>query len=214
MRRLTIVMLTLATALVIAVPASAKKDNPGPPDPEPLAGTTCVSPWWEGDIKDGDGDGWSDDFEIVLNAEQQNACIDIMTDTAGTWNITVEVTGGDGARTMTIIPRDAVAPGDSCGGEGRRGSSIYDPWVLPHPDDLRFDVIPASTVNACTDDDQAGIGYFAETVERLSSDGFIETEIVSIPTNEIHPLAFLVFTQGLRGDDEVTLFVDLPDAGL
>ena len=213
MRRLAIVMLTLATALVIAVPASAKRDNPGRSDPEPLAGMTCVSPWWDGDIKDEDGDGWSDDFVIVLDAKHQNACIDIMTDTPGTWNITVEVTGGDGARTMTIIPRDAYAPGDSCGGEGRRGSSIYDPWVLPHPDDIRFDVIPASTVNACADDDQAGIGYFAETVERLDPDGIIETQIVSKPSTELHPLAFLVFTQGLRGADEVTLTVDLPDAG-
>ena len=145
-----------------------------------------------------------------LDAGNDGTCIDILTDAEGTWNVTVEVTGGDGARTMTIVPRDAVGPGDSCGGQQRRGTSVYDPWVLPHPDDPRFDVIPVATVNACPGDDEAGVGSFAETVERLV-DGVIETEIVYEPTDEAHPLALLIFTQGIRRADQVTVTVDLPE---
>ena len=204
MRRIVMLTLTLALVLLIAVPAFAKKDKPPvPPAGEPIPGTTCVSPWWEGDIHDTDEDGWSNDFEIVLTADEPDACIDVLTKVSGIWNITVE---GEGARAMTIVPRDAYAPGDSCGGEQRRGDAVYESWTLPHPDDARFDVIPASTVNACPDDDESGIGYFAETIERPSGD----VEIVSIPTDEVHPLALLVFSQGLRRNGTVTVSVDLP----
>ncbi len=112
MRRLTIMLLELATALLLAVPATAEKpDNPGKPDSEPVAGTTCVSPWWDGDIKDNDGDGWSDDFTIILDKNNQNGCVDVLTEFAGAWIATVQVEAGDAPRVLTIVPRDAVGPG-------------------------------------------------------------------------------------------------------
>jgi len=214
MKRLLIILLALATALLFAVPAGAKKpDKPGKPDREPLAGTTCVTPWSDGDIKDKDGDGWSDDFTLLLDANNESACVDVLTNTAGPWHVTVTDLSGDGVRNMTIVPRDAYAPGDSCGGEGRRGSTVYDPWVFPHPEDPRgFTEIPVATVNACPGDDEAGIGLFAETVEwDVNSDGLVdENDTVMEPTGETHPLAFLVFTQGLRRTDAVAVHVDLP----
>ncbi|MDK1039611.1 MAG: hypothetical protein QGM46_06230 [Actinomycetota bacterium] len=120
MRRFTIMLLVLATALLLAVPATAEKpDNPGKPDSEPVAGTICVSPWWDGDIKDSLGedglpgkDGWSDDFTIILDKNNQNACVDVLTEFAGVWIVTVQVEAGDAPRVLTIVPRDAVAPGE------------------------------------------------------------------------------------------------------
>lgn len=220
MRRFSIMLLVLAMVLLAAAPASAKKGGiPGPPDREPVAGTTCVSPWWDGDIQDSNNDGWSDDFTIILDKDNPGACVDVLTEFAGVWTVTVEVLAGDAPRALTIVPRDAVAPGDSCGGEGRRGPSVTEPWILPHPDDPRgFAVIPAATVNACPGNDEGGVGEFAETVERdvhvddvVNSDGVVdETEILMEATGEVHPLVFLVFSQGLKKTDSIAIHVTLP----
>jgi len=215
MKRLSIVLLALATALLVAIPASAKKGGtPGPPDREPLAGTTCESPWWDGDIK-------VDDFEIILDAGHPDACIDVLTEFAGQWKVTVRDLAGDGLRSLLLVPRDAVAPGDSCGGERRRNAAVYDDWTLPHPDDPRewlprdasgVPIIPAATVNACPGDDEAGIGLFAETVEwDINGDGVVdENDTTMEATGDPHPLALLVFSSGLRKGDQIVIHVDLP----
>lgn len=206
MRKLMIVLLALATALAIAAPAAAKKpDNPGKPGgDEPLAGTTCVRP----------PSLVTTDFISFELSEggPEDACFDVLTTLAGVWHATVTpVTPDARVRTMTIVPRDAYAPGDSCGGEGRRGwDAIQAPWEFPHPDDPRFDVIPAATVNACPGDDPGGVGQFAETLDTFDDEGnLVFSEAVMDPDPDTpHPLAFLVFTQGLRGT--VRIDVDLP----
>ncbi|MDK1019933.1 MAG: hypothetical protein QGM46_06235 [Actinomycetota bacterium] len=80
-------------------------------------------------------------------------------------------------------------------------------------------MIPAATVNACPGNDDGGVGEFAETVERdldhvgdvVNSDGDVdEFEIVMEATGEVHPLVFLVFSQGLKKTDRIAIHVDLP----
>ena len=221
MKRLLIILLALATALLFTVPAGAKKpDKPGKPDPEPNAGTTCVTPWWSGDIKDTDEDGWSNDFTLILDADHPDACIDVLTKVEGQWKVTVRDLAGDGLRSLLLVPRDAVAPGDSCGGERRRNAAVYDDWTLPHPDDPRewlprasgVPIIAAATVNSCPGDDEAGVGFFAETVEwDINNDGVVdENDTTMEATGDPHPLALLVFTSGLKRSDVVAIHVDLP----
>lgn len=202
MKKTLILLMALATALAIAAPAAAKKpDDAGKPDNEPLAGTTCVSRWWESpELKTS-----TFSFELTEGGDDF-ACIDVLTSTAGVWEATVTpVTAGARVGSMTIVPRDAYAPGDSCGGEGRRGwDDIQAIWTFPHPDDPRFDVIPAATVNACSGDDPGGDGQFAETVESLDAEGNLISETVMEPRPwEPHPLAFLVSTRRLRGTVEI-----------
>jgi len=222
MKRLLIILLALATALLFAVPASAKKGGiPGPPDPEPEPPnvTTCVSPWWDGDIMDSDEDGFSDDFTLILDAVNEGACVDVLTEFAGQWFVTVELLEGKGPRSVLIVPRDGT-PGDSCGGYRLRGDAVYDLWTLPHPEDPReqllrdsngVPLIPVATVNACPGNDEAGVGFFGELIERdTDDDGDVdETVAVMERTDEPHPLALLVFT-GLKGDDRIAVHVDLP----
>ena len=177
--------------------------KPDRPDDEPAAGTTCVSPWWAGDVR-------TDDFTITLGPDQTDACVDVLTEHAGPWLITVT---GSGARSLLIVPRDAYAPGDSCGGVRLPRDQIYSTFPLPHWEDPRFDEIPVATVNACPGDDPEGIGEFAETVERdLNGDGTVdETEIVMESTGEPHPLALLVFSSGSkRPAYQLIIEVDLP----
>ena len=42
------------------------------------------------------------------------ACIDVMSD-EGVWTVDIQLLAGT-VRSMGLIPRDSVAPGDSCGG--------------------------------------------------------------------------------------------------
>lgn len=170
MRRV-ITLLAVATSLLLvvtAVPAMAAKggnkpDKPGKPPPEQPPGVTCT---WNETGVEWDDPSWegnnphlrTDDFTYQLTeGVNEDMCLDILTDTAGQWHLTF-----DGSlRNATIVPRDAFAPGDSCGGEIRRGRTVYDPWTFPHPDDTRTwfptdefgnKLIPAATVNACAGD--------------------------------------------------------------
>lgn len=227
MRRYSIMLLIATIALALAAPATAgKPGDRGKPDSdsEPVAGTTCVTPWWDGDVKDINDDGWSDDFTIILDADNPSACVDVLTEFAGVWTVTVEILEGNAPRSLTIVPRDAVGPGDSCGGESRRGDSVTDVWILPHPEDPRgFTTIPVATVNACPGDaDPDGDspeGEYAETVDRdldsvesvqQSSGDIDDTVIVMEATGEVHPLVLVVFSQGLKKTDRIALHVDLP----
>ncbi len=221
MRRFWIVLLVVAVGLLIAVPAGADKPNceadpdhhscaKNEPDDEPLAGTTCSRPdlpWYHEDW-----DVMDKDFVFTLDRDQPSVCFDVMTAEAGAWYVTVTRIGR-GANQLTIVPRDAVAPGDSCGGLGVRGDDIYEaPIRLPDLSDPRMDEIPAATVNACLGNADPDVhwGEFAELVELPGSPPTSEI-MFDRDTDIQHPLAFLVFSGGLnRPGAGVTICVDLP----
>lgn len=135
MKRLWVVMLVLALVPLMATPTWAEKGGiPGPPDKpdnpndEPRVSVTCVSPWWEGDFKTGD-------FDIYLDRNNPDACVDVLTESAGQWEVTVTLEEGIWRKPeLMMVPRDAAWadwPSDSCGGEKRVGDAVYDnPWVF------------------------------------------------------------------------------------
>lgn len=130
---------------------------------------------------------------------------------------------------MLLIPRDAYAPGDSCGGVRLRGDAIYGaPIPLPYFEDLngnlvqdpdewgdtRFSEIPLATVNACPGnadpDGPNPDGEFAELIERLVDGEIVVTEEWE-KREEVHPLAFIVSSSGLKKvGDKLIIRVDLP----
>ena len=180
--------------MALAVPAGAK---PGKgPDKAPLAGTTCagrVSP----NLPTADG------FPIDLAGKEAGACVDVSNVTPGEWvdssgeplpwEVTVTVTNGT-LKSLLVILRDSVAPGDACGVpdyfRGNITGSETDPATLT----LTLPGADGDYVNAC------GVEW-AEKVEGEYYDD-IDTTVDS-------PLAFLVFARGSR-DLAMTLDVDLP----
>jgi hypothetical protein len=100
---------------------------------------------------------------------------------------------------------------------------------VPVWDEREFVDVPAATVNACPGWDATpvggdGVGELGELVERaagigefstfeqvLASEGDpVETVVVTTPTGEIHPLAFVVWSHNLRKGDRIRIHVDLP----
>lgn len=229
MKRFWIVLMAVAVAMVVAVPVNAAKpcdSNPAHPscnsgDDEPtdlLAGTTCNPLWWDTDFKD-------KDFTVVLTADNSDACIDVIPPAAGRWWVTVTATGQISRNpSLLLVPRDAVGPGDSCGGVSLRRDVIFDPIPLPYFEDLngnreqdlgeegdpRFTVIPEATVNACLGNADPGSLYQGDFAELVEREGQLD-EIVLGPTEEVHPLAFQIFAGGLRGTGTLTVSVDLPE---
>lgn len=210
-RTMTLTMMALAGLLVVTVaPAGARgRDSTGPPAQEPTGGTTCEvdgaptgadDPIW-------DGDAGESGFEITLNAEDDYACVDVLWATAGKWQITVT---GEGARSLTLVPRDSVAPGDSCGGAMLRRDAVYGVLTLPLDEDTRNE-IPAGYVNAC------GVEY-AEWVHDLDvcnavlkdgSDSELPCLITTVHTEHAHPLVFQAFLGGGK-NATATIHVTLP----
>lgn len=181
-------------------------------DDEAAAGWTCAwadreSLWWD------DPATKYDDFSLVLTGDA--ACIDVVSGEPGRWLITLaQPPGSPTIRGVTVVPRDAVGPGDSCGGFGaRHAANIYGTWTLPLLEDPRFSGIAAATVNGC------GEGGFAEWIEERDDNGnAIYDETTGLPTfryerhttGEQHPYALQLFTQGLRSGTTVWVCVDLP----
>jgi hypothetical protein len=238
MKRLWVVMLVLAMVPLMATPTWAEKggtpgppDKPGNPNDEPRVSVTCVSPWWAGHFFE------TGDFDIYLDRNNPDACVDVFTQTAGKWKVTVTLEEGIWRKPeLMLMPRDAAWadwPSDSCGGEKRFGDAVYGEWELPPAWDERgFDVVPVATVNACPGWDAEtvggdGIGDWGELVERaagiddyndfgqvLASEGPpVQTVVVTTKTGEIHPLAFVVWSHNLRKGDRIRIHVDLPPLG-
>ena len=110
-------------------------------------------------------------------------CIDVLHGAPGIWM--VSVVGNAGTTTLNrilLVPRDSIAPGDSCGGVDLRRVALPLQQQLPHPDDTR-DEIPNGYVNAC------GIA-FGEMVD-IDGDGDLE-EVGTVMPDLPHPLAFQV----------------------
>ncbi len=202
-------LLAAVLVLAAAVPAGAKKpDKPGPPpSDEILAGTMCDP----AEYPDGVVGIQTDDFEFTLGGRQDGTCIDVLTDVAGPWTVTIT---GDGARYLGVIPRDSIGPGDSCGGYLVR-SGIYDhgpgnPLVMGYEGS-----VPAATINACGTE-------FGEWVDETlvdadacvafdPDDGYNESGLCQVndAVPIAHPLVLQVFLKGQAGTT-THFVVDLP----
>ncbi len=152
MQRYWTVLLVLAVAVVIALPAGAAKpdciDEPSRPwcepaeDPEGPVGLTCeetaADGWDYVDVT------WQDEktFTVVLT-DRLGACVDV-TSVAGEWTIDVKV---GSAREVYLAVGDSVSPGDMCWGYGHYDS----PEALVTDDVILLVDLPASTINACDD---------------------------------------------------------------
>lgn len=223
-----IVVLALFALVVAAVPAGAEKpdcdpESPGytadhpscdkdePPGEEIAGGTMCDPAEYPADLRDLDGElivGVPNvDFTFTLSGKQDDACIDVIS-SEGPWQVTIT---GKGARSLGVIPRDSIGPGDSCGGWLLR-STIYDhdasdPLILGHEGS-----VPAATINAC------GVA-FAEWVD-IGLEGLTPDEdcvaldgdlcLVEDQLAVTHPLVLQVFLRG-SASGSTTFHVDLPD---
>jgi len=179
----------MAMALVIASPAGAGKPvvdcNEKPNHPtcpgEPLAGTTCAAlgRW---------GKPVTGEFVITLgNLDNMNSseCVDVMAAT-GAWEVDIDIVGGH-VRSLMLVPRDSIAPGDSCGGVRA---------LRPESGTITLPGTDGAYVNTC------GI-TFAELV-----DGY-ELPITTVETEIASPLAFQMDMAGSK-DAVVILTVTVP----
>jgi hypothetical protein len=164
-------------------------------------------------------DADTESFEIVLGGRDTEyagyECLDVMTDAAGRWDVTVE---GEGARRLVLVPRDSDGPGDSCGGvDLRRAVNIYGDFTLPLdiPEETRTE-IPVATVNACGTNWPEWIdnAYPGEVVpapwdaEAICGAGNVPCTI-SVATDQAHPLVLQAAYEGSR-DGWVRVTVTLP----
>lgn len=170
----------------------------------PLNGTMCDPSDYPSEL----GGVQTNDFWFTLSGKHDDACIDIIS-TEGPWKVTI--TGG-GARHLGVIPRDSVAPGDSCGGYILRGDDIYgnNPLTLGYTG-----VIPAATINACGADFGEWVNINLEGLNPalVNDGGHCETIIgdqcyVATQVNVTQPLVLQAFLRG--SGDTTTIHVDLP----
>jgi hypothetical protein len=150
MKRFWTVLLVVAVALVMALPAGAKPDKPDkpgkPPPDEPLIGLTCdqAAAEYRFDHVNPDWNSAMTEFTVVLGV-RESACVDVTSAVEGDW--TIEVAWGT-ALAVSLGVQDSVAPGDACWG-GCAGGGVI---TRPEPGELegpyRFRT-PASTLNAC-----------------------------------------------------------------
>jgi len=194
--RAWLILAALAMVFAIALPAGATppkcEENPwlpgceAPVDDEPMAGTTCEA------IPES-VDSFSDSFDLIPTEDgfdltlTEDACIDVMA-TAGNWTVDVVEDSGT-LRSLSLVIRDSVAPGDACDSVSYR-KDIPSQITL---DGFENSGIAGAWVNSCGTD-------WAEWV----GDVYNAEEDQSVPS----PLAFLVFMSGK--DAEVTLSVTLP----
>jgi hypothetical protein len=217
--RTSLTIIGIAALMTItSVALGAPGGSPGKPDKpaeEPIAGLTCTQ------NSDGTGTPWYlnpdikyDDFSFVLDRDTSHECFDVIPPEAGIWRVTVTATGS-GTRSLTIVPRDSVGPGDSCGGVQLRGDAIYAGDIaLPDPSDTRFDdfnggVIPLATVNACLGNADFGAGETGEFSELVDRAGVLTIEHDPIP-GEVHPLALQAFAGSFKRGSSILVEVDLP----
>ena len=192
MKRFWIMLLAVAMALVIALPATADKpdkpDKPGkPPTSVPIAGTTCIDGGSTYDVK-------RDNFSVVLYGKSDTACIDVIAN-PGAWKVEIETEGI--VRGMSLFLRDSVGPGDGCFEDGSCGYVFRRPF----PSEIEFPNIDGSYVNVCgtdfgesvRDPDTGLFDYYSEVDEIVES-----------------PVSFIPSMSG-RDGSVVTLHVILPD---
>lgn len=136
MRKTTSVILALGILMTLQAPVSAKKPVP-PPGPEPMIGLTCEQ-WAVEHPQFAQIGGADNDFELVLDADQPSACIDVAS-LQGTWRIAIDA---ESAASLEVQVKDSV-PGDFC----YRGS--FGKKKNPIPDMIDVE-IPAAAIDACT----------------------------------------------------------------
>lgn len=184
MRRTWILALTLVTVTALALPAFAKK--PPPPQDDILYGTEC------GGEPVGGPDDLKTEFTVTVT---DKTCLDVWVP-EGTWTIEAETTGT--VRSLLVVPRDSVAPGDSCGGYSFR-NEIPATFTLPgpdHPSDIDGDGrIEGSYANSC------GI-QFGEIVGGV--------EYADVDESAMSPLALQVFVSGKGGSVTLVVTVAAP----
>jgi hypothetical protein len=213
----------MAMALVIASPAGVAGRPPCPdgsnqrPCPtEPVddqgGGITCAehatSKLQENLITD--LKAHDDHFDIELRGKNVRACIDVMAD-EGVWTVDIQLLEGT-VRSMGLIPRDSVAPGDSCGGvilsRPDLPLSIDLPQVPPpdydgpNPDIDGDGNIEGSYANSCGESFGEWVDVKVDGVEKRV---FYEKENTNIPS----PLAFQASMAGSK-DAHVILHVHVP----
>jgi hypothetical protein len=208
-RHLLILMVVLVVALGLAVPAMGKVDCDQRPDhPQcgtgedppthdlPAGGTVCDPANYPDDIVINE-----DGFTFTLRPDDPWACIDVVA-AAGEWDITVT---GSRARSLLLVGRDSIAPGDACDALSFRRDAIYGSHSL---------AMPAATINAC------GTGYpewvSLETPEFEESDCVKYDEVaypgqclVADMVDVTHPLVLQADMSGFS-DGWVTIDVTLP----
>ncbi len=218
--RIWIVLLIMAVAIVMAIPAGAAvdcsnekfadhphcQDTPEPPpDDEPLAGTTCAAAIGELNepvTQDFTVTLTEDEYTVTLTEDEEytvtitdnewaSACIDVMAD-PGDWTVVVEEIGGT-LRSLSLVVRDSVAPGDACDSVPYRGRDIpFLPFQITL-DGFEDHGIAGSWVNSCGTD-------WAEWV----GDAYYDDEATDVPS----PLVLQVFMSGK--DEKVKLTIDIP----
>jgi len=220
MRRLSILLvIAIVFAMIALAPVSAGKPdcsdpetthpscNKDDPGDETLYGTVCDP----AEYPPGIVGVQYDDFTFELSGKSDSACIDVIS-VEGPWEVTVT---GDGARSLGVIPRDSIGPGDSCGGYLLRSeSNIYG----SNPLALGYDgVIPAATVNACGVDFAEWVDFDFYNMDESYCSAYNNDETMCEVTEAVvettHPLVLQTFLRG-SADGVTTVHVDLPDVGL
>jgi hypothetical protein len=211
MRRILILAVVLALPLAAAATAVAKKPDcsvdpahpscgEDPSDGVPLGGTVCDP----ADYPDGIDGVQTGDFDFTLEVEGDNtyACIDVLA-AAGDWSVTVT---GSRARSLLLVGRDSVSPGDACDVVNLRRDDIYIDEGHPL-------VMPAATINACGVDWSEWVGL--ETPELDVENHCVEVDddadlcLVADMVDVAHPLVFQASMSGFS-DASLTIHVDLP----
>jgi len=216
MRRSLVILIAIALAFTTALAAGAGPNCDKVPDhpkcagnsggdETPLSGTICDPSDYSEELSGVQ----TDDFSFTLSGKRDDACIDVIS-VEGPWQVTI--TGG-GARQLGIIPRDSVAPGDSCGGYILRVGDIYtnNPLTLGY-----HGVIPTATINACGVDFGEWVDINLEGLNpTLVADGgdcaVIENGqclVAQTLDTVTHPLVLQAFLRG--SGDTTTIHVNLP----
>jgi hypothetical protein len=209
--RICLVLVILALPVATAAAAVGKKPPTPPPTttttttaPSPtLFGTTCASDLgYEAALASHHYTLTENGFSFTLSGKNDALCIDVLHGTPGIWM--VSIVGNAGTTTLSrilLVPRDSIAPGDSCGGVDLRRVALPLQQQLPHPDDTRFDVIANGYVNACGT-------AFGELVD-IDGDEILE-EVGTVMPDSPHPLAFQVYMAAVAATSSVTVTVTLP----
>ena len=203
MRRIWIMLLAHAMALVIALPAGAGRppidcdklpNHPecaaDPGDDGPIAGTTCIEAGSTYDLM-------TDDFVVVLNGKSDTACIDVIAE-PGAWKVGIETDGI--VRGLSLFLRDSSGPGDGCFEVGSCGYVFRQDF----PPEVDLPYLEGAYVNVCGTD-------FGESV--WNTDTKVFDYYPNVDETVESPVSFFPSMSG-RDGSVVTLYVDLPPTGL
>jgi hypothetical protein len=202
-KRLLILTVVLALPMALMATAGAKPpscpgDHPSckedPSDEIPIGGTMCDP----ADYPDGIDGVQTGHFSFTLEGDSTYACIDVLA-AAGPWEVTVTASR---ARSLLLVGRDSVAPGDACDVLDLRRDDVHAGGTL---------VMPAATINAC------GVGW-AEWVSLdtpgLDPDGHcVDFDdagrcLVAEMVDLTHPLVFQANMSGFK-DASATIHVGI-----